>query len=158
MRYEDIDRHGKSAKGRKEILKYLDGGRLTQADGRDIMDEERQYIDADGNKRSLFWMVRHEPEWAANVIRSLKNRIAEKDREIGQFMTCVISALTDGKVDCEIRSCPLYIYMPYRKYPDFAPEHRETGGLSKRKSSGRVRIAGQRRKYQKSPVEGLREE
>jgi hypothetical protein len=85
VRYEDIDRHGKSAKGRKEILKYLDGGRLTQADGRDIMDEERQYIDADGNKRSLFWMVRHEPEWAANVIRSLKNRIAEKDREIGQL-------------------------------------------------------------------------
>jgi hypothetical protein len=69
-----------------------------------------------------------------------------------------MNGYTDGKVDCEIRSCPLYIYMPYRKYPDFAPEHRETGGLSKRKSSGRVRIAGQRRKYQKSPVEGLREE
>jgi len=37
------------------------------------MDEEKQYIDADGNKRSLIWMVRHEPEWAANVIKHLKH-------------------------------------------------------------------------------------
>lgn len=42
------------------------------------MDEEKQYIDADGNKRSLIWMVRHEPEWATSVIRSLNNKINER--------------------------------------------------------------------------------
>lgn len=28
--------------------------------------DEKEYFDTDGNKRSLNWMTRNEPEWAAN--------------------------------------------------------------------------------------------
>ncbi len=36
--------------------------------------DEKEYFDTDGNKRSLNWMTRNEPEWAANVIRTLKDK------------------------------------------------------------------------------------
>jgi hypothetical protein len=42
-------------------------GRVKQMD-------EQTYFDTDGNKRSLNWMTRNEPEWAANVIRNLKEK------------------------------------------------------------------------------------
>ena len=35
---------------------------------------EKTHFDTDGNKRSLNWMTRNEPEWAANVIRTLKDK------------------------------------------------------------------------------------
>lgn len=38
---------------------------------------DKQYFDTDGNKRSLNWMTRNEPEWAANVIRTLKTKNTE---------------------------------------------------------------------------------
>jgi hypothetical protein len=41
-----------------------------------VMDE-KAYFDTDGNKRSLNWMTRHEPEWAANVIETLKDKNAD---------------------------------------------------------------------------------
>jgi hypothetical protein len=36
--------------------------------------DEKEYFDTDSNKRSLNWMTRNEPEWAANVIRTLKDK------------------------------------------------------------------------------------
>lgn len=38
---------------------------------------EKTYFDADGNRRSLNWMTRNEPEWAANVIMTLKDKNME---------------------------------------------------------------------------------
>ena len=42
---------------------------------------EKKYFDTDGNKRSLNWMTRNEPEWAANVIRSHLELVAESHRQ-----------------------------------------------------------------------------
>ena len=38
---------------------------------------EKMYFDTDGNERSLNWMTRNEPEWAANVIRTMKGQNTE---------------------------------------------------------------------------------
>lgn len=63
----EIEEKGKSAKGRAELLKHLDGGRFT-----------------------------------------MKQMLQAKCYEcMGYYL--------DGKVDCIVRSCPLYSVMPYRE-------------------------------------------
>jgi len=39
--------------------------------------EPRQYYDADGNKRSLWWLVKNEPEWAESRLRFYEKQDAE---------------------------------------------------------------------------------
>jgi len=48
--------------------------------------DEATYFDTDGNKRSLAWMTRNEPEWAANVIRTLKDKNTELKDSIGTLV------------------------------------------------------------------------
>ena len=47
---------------------------------------ENEYFDIDGNKRSLNWMTRNEPEWAANVIRTLKDKNKELKGLLGTLV------------------------------------------------------------------------
>ena len=47
---------------------------------------EKTYFDTDGNKRSLNWMTRNEPEWAANVIRTLKDKNKELKGLLGTLV------------------------------------------------------------------------
>lgn len=42
--------------------------------------ETRQYYDVSGNECSLGWLVRNEPEWAANQIRHRDSLAAEVGR------------------------------------------------------------------------------
>lgn len=65
-RYENVQKYGRAAKGRKELLKHLDEGKLT-----------------------------------------VKGAI------LGKCYECM-GYYADGKNDCHIPSCPLYLYMPYR--------------------------------------------
>ena len=48
--------------------------------------DEKTYFDTEGNKRSLNWMTRNEPEWAANVIRTLKDKNMELKDQIGNLV------------------------------------------------------------------------
>ena len=47
---------------------------------------EKKYFDTDGNERSLNWMTRNEPEWAANVIRTLKDKNMELKDILGTLV------------------------------------------------------------------------
>ncbi len=47
---------------------------------------EKKYFDTDGNERSLNWMTRNEPEWAANVIRTVKEKNTELKELISQLV------------------------------------------------------------------------
>jgi hypothetical protein len=67
MKLEDIERYGKSARGKRELIRHLDDLRLTP----------RQMI-------------------------------------LAKCYECT-NGYVDGKVDCLIRSCPLYSLMPFRK-------------------------------------------
>lgn len=48
--------------------------------------DEKEYFDTDGNKRSLNWMTRNEPEWAANVIRTLKDKNTDLKNLLGTLV------------------------------------------------------------------------
>lgn len=63
----EIQKYGKSAKGRKELLRHLDGKKLT-----------------------------------------LRQAVA------AHCYSCA-GYYADGKVDCDLISCPLHPFMPYRK-------------------------------------------
>lgn len=67
---EAIDKNGIAAKGRGELIKHLNGERLT------------------GRQACL----------------------AKCYECMGYY--------SDGKQDCKIPTCPLYMYMPYRETPD----------------------------------------
>ena len=62
----EITRNGKSAQGKKELLKHLDGKKLT-----------------------------------------LRQAVAAKCYDCGGYYQ-------DGKIDCDLISCPLHPFMPYR--------------------------------------------
>ncbi len=47
---------------------------------------EKTYFDTDGNERSLNWMARNEPEWAANVIRTVKANNTELKKVIATLV------------------------------------------------------------------------
>jgi len=66
-RYEEVERYGKLAVGKKELLKHLSGEKITLA-------------------------------------QMIKAKCYEC---MGNY--------ADGKNDCEIKDCPLYSRMPYRK-------------------------------------------
>ena len=65
MQYEDVEKHGITARGKAELMKYLEGERL-----------------------------------------------ARKDAILAKCYECT-NGYADGKVDCEMESCPLYPYMPF---------------------------------------------
>lgn len=44
-----------------------------------------EYFDIDGNKTSLYKMIRNEPDWAENCIKQLKAALAEKQAEIDRY-------------------------------------------------------------------------
>ena len=50
---------------------------------------EKKYFDTDGNERSLNWMTRNEPEWAANVIRTVK----EKNTELTELISTLVELM-----------------------------------------------------------------
>lgn len=50
---------------------------------------EKKYFDTDGNERSLNWMTRNEPEWAANVIRTVK----EKNTELKELISTLVELM-----------------------------------------------------------------
>ena len=56
---------------------------------------EKKYFDTDGNERSLNWMTRNEPEWAANVIRTLK----DKNMELKDLLGTLVELM--GRSDME---------------------------------------------------------
>ena len=60
------------------------------------MNPESKYFDTDGNECSLNKLVRAEPDWAANVIRSYREKIEELNarlKEIDQRIDRAIIAL-----------------------------------------------------------------
>jgi hypothetical protein len=63
---QEIKLNGKSAKGRKELLRHFDGGKLT-----------------------------------------LRQAVAAKCYDCCGYYA-------DGKIDCDLISCPLHPFMPYR--------------------------------------------
>lgn len=50
---------------------------------------EKTYFDMDGNERSLNWMTRNEPEWAANVIRAVTN----KNTELKELLSTLVELM-----------------------------------------------------------------
>ena len=72
MKLEEIERYGKSARGKRELIRHLDDLRLTP----------RQMI-------------------------------------LAKCYECS-NGYVDGKVDCLVRSCPLYSLMPFRKRAVYA--------------------------------------
>ena len=50
---------------------------------------EKTYFDTDGNERSLNWMTRNEPEWAANVIRTVK----AKNTELKELISTLVELM-----------------------------------------------------------------
>ena len=50
---------------------------------------EKTYFDTDGSKRSLNWMTRNEPEWAANVIRTVK----VKNTELKELISTLVELM-----------------------------------------------------------------
>ncbi|MBN2180139.1 MAG: hypothetical protein JW743_12025 [Deltaproteobacteria bacterium] len=65
MEHNDIEKYGITASGKRELLKYLSGERLTR-----------------------------------------------KEAMLAKCYECM-NGYTDGKVDCQVESCPLYPYMPF---------------------------------------------
>ena len=59
---------------------------------------EKTYFDTDGNKRSLNWMTRNDPEWAANVIRTVKVKNTELKELISTLVDHMI-AFNQGQAD-----------------------------------------------------------
>ena len=60
------------------------------------MNPESKYYDTDGNECSLNKLVRDDPDWAANVIRSYREKIEELNarlKEIDQRIDRAIIAL-----------------------------------------------------------------
>ena len=63
---------------------------------------ETTYFDIDGNKRSLNWMTRNEPEWAANVIRTVKAKNTELKEMISTLVELMErSDMEEFGVDCQ---------------------------------------------------------
>ena len=50
---------------------------------------EKTYFDTNGNERSLNWMTRNEPEWAANVIRTVK----VKNTELKELISTLVELM-----------------------------------------------------------------
>lgn len=63
---------------------------------------EQTYYDTDGNKRSLSWMVRNEPEWSANVIRHLKAKNMDLKATVATLVELMErSDMEEFGVDCQ---------------------------------------------------------
>ena len=75
------------------------------------MNTAKIYHDSDGKECSIWQMVRHEPEWAANRIQEGEKAIVELD------------ALRKSK------SCPLYV--DYEKSCEALKKHNEELSLNK---------------------------
>ena len=50
---------------------------------------EKTYFDTDAKERSLNWMTRNEPEWAANVIRTMK----AKNTELKELISTLVELM-----------------------------------------------------------------
>ena len=50
------------------------------------MDLTKIYHDSDGNKRNILQMVKYEPEWAANVIQTHEQRIAQLETALADAL------------------------------------------------------------------------
>ena len=51
--------------------------------------DDKTYFDTDGNERSLNWMTRNEPEWAANVIKTVKT----KNTELKELLSTLVELM-----------------------------------------------------------------
>ena len=65
MKLEDVEEYGLTAQGKRELIKYLEGGKLTR-----------------------------------------------KEAMLARCFECM-NGYADGRIDCQVESCPLYPYMPY---------------------------------------------
>ena len=64
--------------------------------------DDKTYFDTDGNERSLNWMTRNEPEWAANVIKTVKT----KNTELKELLSTLVelmerSDMVEFDEDCQ---------------------------------------------------------
>lgn len=67
------------------------------------MDLTKVYHDSDGNKRNILQMVKYEPEWAANVIQTHEQRIAQLEAAVER----AIDAFWSNPLGCE--DCPNWL-------------------------------------------------
>jgi len=65
MKLEDVEKYGLTAQGKHELMKYLEGGRLTR-----------------------------------------------KEAMLSKCFECC-NGYADGRVDCQVESCPIYGFMPF---------------------------------------------
>lgn len=71
------------------------------------------------------------------------DRLTQRQAIIAKCADCT-NYYGDGKVDCLIPDCPLYLFMPYRnkeKYPDFKSVARVQSAQRNFKPKTRVRVA-----------------
>ena len=66
--------------------------------GEEVMYEDEEYFDTEGNPTTLYKLIRSEPDWAANVIRQYKK---ENERMRGQL------AIADGYL------CSIALHHPH---------------------------------------------
>ena len=65
------------------------------------MDLTKKYHDSDGFERNILQMVKIEPEWAANVIQSQQQRIAQLEAAVER----ALDAIWELALDCT--DCPV---------------------------------------------------
>jgi hypothetical protein len=74
------------------------------------MDTARIYHDSEDNECTIWQMIKHEPEWAANVIQGYEDRVKKLESQI-QAMQKVMEAVDrfykdSIDEDCKNPNCP----------------------------------------------------